>query len=190
MYIALFATPWLTMYALSTIVFNHAAQVDRLYKRIYGPKSNEYVIEKRLSYEKILPENSTLRMKAEQLLTDLNLSGSFGVEKADDRLIIMRRDPFIPRRITFYLSTHRVVIERQSSRLASFLTTLHTQVSYTNSLKRIKAWAFSVDLTVATMLMLVISGVWMWWELKVTRFTGALFTFGGVILFCAFLFFA
>ena len=190
MYIALFVTPWLAMYALSTIVFNHAAQVDRLYQKIYGPRFDQYVIERQLSYSRTFPAGASLRTKAEEILADLNLNGSFGVEKSEDRLVIARRDPFVPRRITFYPSTHRLMIERQTSRLASILTTLHTQVTYTNKLKRIKAWAASVDLTVATMLLLVLSGLWMWWELKVTRFTGSLFLLMGVLLFCAFLFLA
>lgn len=190
MYIALFVTPWLAMYALSTIVFNHAAQVDRLYQKLYGPRFDQYVMERQLSYGKGFPADASLRTRAEEILTDLNLNGSFGVEKSADRLVITRRDPFVPRRITFYPSTHRLVVERQTSRLASILTALHTQVTYTNKLKRIKAWAASVDLTVATMLLLVFSGIWMWWELKVTRYAGSVFLFMGILLFCAFLFLA
>jgi len=190
MYIALFVTPWLAMYALSTVVFNHEAQVDRLYQKIYGPGFNRYVTERQLSYHRIFPPSATVRTRAEEILSDLNLNGSFGVEQATNRLVITRRDPFVPRRIIFYPSTHRLVVERQDSRLASILTTLHTQVSYTNKLKRIKAWAASVDLTVATMLLLVLSGLWMWWELKVTRFLGSLFLLAGILLFCVFLFVA
>jgi hypothetical protein len=40
------------------------------------------------------------------------------------------------------------------------------------------------------MLLLVLSGLWMWWELKVTRFNGSLFLLMGALLFCAFLFLA
>jgi hypothetical protein len=44
LYLGLFVTPWLMMYALSTLVFNHAALVDRFYQRLYGPHSNQYVV--------------------------------------------------------------------------------------------------------------------------------------------------
>lgn len=190
MYVALFVTPWLAMYALSTIVFNHEAQVDRWYQKMYGPGFDQYKIEKQLSYAKRFPAGASLRTRAEEILRDVNLNGSFGVEKEGDRMVITRRDPFVPRRITFDPGTHRLLIERQNSHLASILTTLHTQVSYTNKLKRIKAWAASVDLTVVAMILLVLSGVWMWWELKVTRFTGSAFVALGILLFCAFLFLA
>jgi hypothetical protein len=190
LYLGLFVTPWLMMYALSTLVFNHAAQVDRFYQRLYGPHSNQYVLERQLSYDRTFPQQTTLRTQAEEILTDLHLTGSFGVETAADRLVITRRDPWIPRRITFDPGTHRLVIERQNSRLATFLTTLHTQVSYANRLPRIKAWALSVDVTIATMLILMFSGLWMWWELKVTRLLGSLFLLLGVLLFALFLFLA
>lgn len=190
MYVGLFVTPWLVMYALSTIAFNHAGEVDRLYRKIDGPTFDNYVIERRLSYGKMFAMGTTLRTRAEEILTDLNLNGSFGVENAEDRLVITRRDPFVPRRVTFYPSTHRLVVERQNSRMASFLTTLHTQVSYANKLKRIKAWAIFVDLTIATMVMLVFSGIWMWWELKVTRLAGSLFILAGAMLFSIFVFLA
>jgi hypothetical protein len=190
MYLGLFVTPWLMMYALSTIIFNHAAQVDRFYQRLYGPHFDQYVLERQLSYDRIFPQQATLRTRAEEILADLHLNGSFGVETVADRLVITRRDPWIPRRITLDPGTHRLVIERQNSRVATFLTTLHTQVSYANQLQRIKAWALSVDMTIATMLILVFSGLWMWWELKVTRLLGSLFLLLGVLLFGLFLFLA
>lgn len=188
MYIALFFTPWLAMYALSTIFFNHLPQVNRLSQKMYGPAFDKYVLEKQLVYNKPFRESDSVRARAEQILTDLHLNGSFGVEKLGNQLEIDRRDPFIPRRIVFDPATHRLVIERQDSHLASLLTMLHTQVTYTNKLKRIKVWALFVDLTVLIMLLLVFSGAWMWWELKVTRFTGSVFLVVGISLFGLFLF--
>lgn len=190
MYIGLFVTPWLAMYALSTIVFNHEAQLNRFYKNIYGPHFDQYVTERQLSYHRTFPPATTPRERAEKILTDLRLNGSFGVENALDRLVIDRRDPLGSRRITWYSKTSNLVIERQNSTIAWFLTTLHTQVSYANRLKRIKAWALFIDLAIATILALVLSGIWMWWELKVTRFVGSLFMLTGVLLFCVFLFLA
>lgn len=190
LYVGLFVTPWLVMYALSTLVFNHADQVDRFYRMVHGPHSEEYFVESQSRYARVFPPGATLRTKAERILTDLNLNGSFGVEAEADRIVVTRRNPFVPRRITLNTNTRTLVIERQNSRLATLLTALHTQVTYANQLKRIKAWALSVDLTIATMLILVFSGISMWWELKATRPAGFLFLLAGVALFCLFLFVA
>lgn len=187
MYIGLFVTPWLAMYALSTVVFNHLDQINTAYEKVYGPNFDRFSPERELTYERIFSPASTPRAKAEVILQDLNLGGSFGVDDSGDRIVITRRDPFAPRRITYFPATHKVLIERQASRFATALTTLHTQVAYVNKLKRIKIWAASVDLTIAAMIVLVFSGFWIWWELKVTRLTGLLFAFAGLALFCMFL---
>jgi hypothetical protein len=50
------------------------------------------------------------------------------------------------------------------------------------------SWAFSVDLVIAAMIFWVLSGLWMWWELRATWRLGALFAAGGLALFALFLF--
>jgi hypothetical protein len=44
-------------------------------------------------------------------------------------------------------------------------------------------WGFTVDVAVVAMAFWSLSGVWLWWELKATRFWGALSFFGGLGLF-------
>ena len=49
------------------------------------------------------------------------------------------------------------------------------------------AWAVSVDLFIVAALLWVLSGIWMWWEMKTTRRWGALALAGGIALFGLFL---
>jgi hypothetical protein len=48
-------------------------------------------------------------------------------------------------------------------------------------------WAVSVDLVIVAMMFWVLSGLWMWWEMKVTRRLGALAALGGAGLFAFYL---
>jgi len=48
-------------------------------------------------------------------------------------------------------------------------------------------WAFTVDVFIAGVIFWALSGLWMWWELKVTRKLGAIALSGGVALFALFL---
>lgn len=186
MYLALFLTPWLTMYAVSTVVFNHWERVNQL----YGGRMDRFEPERQIAYRKPFAAEATLRSKGEQILQDLNLSGSFGIQQREDSLVIDRRDPVAQRRITYFPSSGKLLIERQAFRTANLLTTLHSQVGYINKLNRIKAWAVSVDLTAIATLLLVFTGFWMWWELKATRAWGGFFVLFGVALFGLFLRFA
>ena len=47
-----------------------------------------------------------------------------------------------------------------------------------------------VDLSIFGTILWVFSGFWLWWELRVTRRWGALFTVAGLALFGAFFVFA
>ena len=49
------------------------------------------------------------------------------------------------------------------------------------------AWAISVDIAVAGMIFWVLSGLWLWWELKATRRVGLVCIVGGLGLFGFFL---
>src|SRR5262245_53756145 len=46
MFVALFLTPWLTMYALSTVVFNHYS----FFEELYGGSIEKFETERELSY--------------------------------------------------------------------------------------------------------------------------------------------
>lgn len=186
LYIGLFLTPWLTMYAVSTVVFNHWERISSFYQG----HMDQFEREKEIAYTHVFSPGTTPRVKGERILDDLNLAGSFTVDKAKDRLVINRRDPIAPRRITYIPAEKKLIIERQPFRSANFLTTLHSQVGYTNKLKRIKLWAICVDATAIATVLLVLSGFWMWWELKATRRLGLAFAAFGFLLFTLFLTYA
>lgn len=186
MYLGLFLTPWLTMYAVSTVVFNHWGRINQFYSGRMG----QFESEKELPYKKAFAPNASLRSKGEQILKDFHASGSFGIRESDGRIVIDRRDPISPRRFTYIPDEGKMVIERQAFRTATLLTTLHSQVGYSNKLGRIKTWAATVDLTTIATFLLVLSGIWMWWELKVTRKWGMFFLLSGLALFGVFLRFA
>jgi hypothetical protein len=188
MYVGLFLTPWLLMYALSTVVFNHWQRINGWYG---GQMETKFEKEKDLPYSRSFAPGTSSRTEGEEILRELHLSGSFGVNDADeDRLVINRRDPITPRRITWLPKEKKLIVERQAFTAPHFLTTVHSQVGYTNTLTRIKLWAVTVDLTAFATVLLTLSGFWMWWELKVTRRWGAFFIALGFGLFGVFLAFA
>ena len=97
MYIGLFLTPWLTMYAVSTVVFNHWERISSFYQG----RMDQFQMEKELAYTHVFSPGTSPREKGDRLLDDLNLAGSFTADKAKDRLVINRRDPLAPRRISY-----------------------------------------------------------------------------------------
>jgi hypothetical protein len=100
--------------------------------------------------------------------------------------VITRVHPVIARRLIFDPAKHTVTFEKQDFRTPNFLTRLHARVGYESSAGALKLWAIAVDLSVVATIVWIISGMWMWWELKVTHRLGAVFLGSGVVLFAAF----
>jgi hypothetical protein len=121
---------------------------------------------------------------AEQILMSLDLDGSHNVRpRRDGSIVINRGDLVSPRRITYTPSDGKVVVEKQEYRTNALLERFHRRRGYATGYGLDTAWAVTVDLVIVAMVFWALSGLWMWWELKVTRKLGALAALAGVALF-------
>ena len=184
MYLALFLFPWMLMYAVSTAVMNHRAW----FVARYGDGPVPFEIERQLTYEGTFPDGADLRVISTQILSSLDLDGAHGVSKrSDGTIVINRNDLTTPRRLTYAPDSQRLVVERMRPRAHAFLERFHRRRGYATGYSLDTAWAVSVDLVIIAMVFWVLSGLWMWWEMKATRRYGAAAMLGGVALFVMFL---
>jgi hypothetical protein len=184
MYLALFLSPWMLMYALSTVVMNHRGFFIEKYGR--GPVP--FHTERELTYNGAFPENAAPRDISRQILASLDLDGAHGVNRRPDGAIVINRNDLVsPRRITYTPGDNKLVVERMEPRANAFLERFHRRRGYATGYGLDTVWAGSVDLVIAAMVFWVLSGLWMWWEMKVTRKLGALAVLGGIALFAFYL---
>lgn len=185
MYLALFLTPWLLMYALSTIVMNHRVQ----FSEYYGGKPVKWTTEKEQKYAAQFPPQADARMMGEQIMADLKFEGNFNANLSKDRqkLTILRTQPVAPRRITYALANGNLLIEKQELRTQPFLESLHRRRGFQSTFLLDDLWGVTVDAVIVAMVFWILSGLWMWWEMKITRRTGAIFISTGLALFTFFL---
>lgn len=186
MYLALFLTPWMLVYALSSLIFNHA----RLIQSWYGGAGNQWVKVDERDYSGDFPDGTTPADAAEKILADLNMSGTHFQNGSleQDRLTINRQAGFVAHRIIYRPKEKRILVERQQPTAAIFLTRLHTRTGYGQSNSAAHGWAFTVDATVIAMVFWILSGLWMWWEIKPARVGGICFALVGIGLFALLLF--
>jgi hypothetical protein len=186
MYLALFLTHWMLTYALSTLTMNHR---DFFSKR-YGDDAVRYERESEQIYSGTVAPDAGSRMIARQILRSLNMEGSHDVRASPDgkTLTINRHDPISPRRISFSSVDGKLIVERQIFRPPAFLERMHRRSGYESGYAVDNTWAFSVDLVIMAMIFGGLSGLWMWWELRVTRSLGLLCVSLGFGLFAFFLF--
>jgi hypothetical protein len=177
MYLALFLTPWMIGYAASTLLMNHEAG-----------RPVVYVKETEQSYNSTFEAGTPPRVVADQILSDLRLDGTFNVAapSPDGRLTITRQDIIAPRRVTFYPGEHRVTIEKAQPDSVGFLYRFHRRRGYEPPFAADRAMAVSVDLVIVAMVFWALSGLWMWWEMRATRYWGLACVIAGIGLFAFF----
>lgn len=163
MYLALFLTPWMAGYALSTIAMNHRM-----------PRPTVFVTESDATYPNAFEAATPAREVAQQILSDLDLDGAFGVQgpTPDGRLIINRQGMLSPRRITYTPRDRRLVVERMELETSGFLNRFHRRRGYQPPYAADLAMAVSVDAVIVAMVFWALSGLWMWWEMRATRWWG------------------
>lgn len=181
MYLALFLTPWMIIYALSGLVLNHFPAV----RSLYGTQFNRFEKVGEREFTAAFSADATPRMIGAQILDHLGLAGSFFVQGAPEqpRLVINRNSAFAAHRITYFRGENRLLIEKQQFVAPVFLNRAHFRHGYEQSYASTRIWAVTVDLAVVGMLFWIGSGLWMWWEVRPARGWGAACAVAGCGLF-------
>lgn len=186
MYLALFLTPWILIYALSSLVFNHLGTV----RGWYGGDLGRFEQVDQTEYRASFTDETTPAEAARQILRDLAMDGSHNVQGSPtgERLTITRQFAASARRIIYLPKEGRLTIERQIYNTPGFLMRLHMRHGYAQPYAAAQGWGLSVELTVLAMLFWIASGIWMWWEIKPARMWGAVFAISGLGIFALMLF--
>lgn len=177
MYLALFLAPWMIGYALSTMAMNHRM-----------PRPTSFVTEIERDYPNVFEPGTPPREIAQQILSDLDLDGAFGVQgpAPDGRLTINRQGMLSPRRIIFTPQSRRIVVERMELETSGFLNRFHRRRGYQQPYAADLAMAMSVDAVIVAMVFWALSGLWMWWEMRATRWWGLACAVTGAGIFVLF----
>jgi hypothetical protein len=177
MYLALFLSPWILGYAASTIAMSH--------RWMGGPPT--YTLEREQPYDTTFPPETPRQDIARQILADLKLEGAHGIQgpAPDGRLTINRQDLVAPRRIVYAPADRKLVIERVTFHMGAFLNRLHRRRGYQPPYTPDRLMAVVVDAVVVAMVFWALSGLWMWWEMRATRWWGLVSMAAGVAIFAA-----
>lgn len=181
LYLALFLTPWVLMYTISTLVMNHKSRQEG------GSPPPKWELVSDRTYDGVFPPGASHHNIARQILMSLDLDGAHQASLRDGKVVVQRFTPVQPMRLTYDPATRRLVVERQAANTRAFLERMHRRRGFQHPYGLEDTWAFSVDFFIAAMLFWALSGLWLWWEMKVTRKLGAATLLAGVLLFSFFL---
>lgn len=179
---ALFLTPWITMYALSTLVMHHRELFTGHERRV----APEFDVVGEGSYDLAETEGESPEAVAVQILSDLGISGAHSIRGNPDSgtLTILRDRPIGAYRVTFDRRTDQLKVEKQRFGTAFFLEMLHRRRGFGDNYLTNTLWALSVNAVIVAILLWAVTGIWMWLGMSKTRKLGSIFLVVGSMLFC------
>lgn len=184
LYLGLLLLPWTIIYAVSTVYFNHS--------KAYGHGSQgrgEWRTTWEKNYQLQIPTtDEALRDTARRVLDENNLAGPFGVLKQGGRLVINLPRFVQPARVTFDPAAGKLKAEeRTQSSTGEIFARLHTRTGYNRGGALSVVWAVMVDLFCVATFLWIVTGLYLWWKLAMTRVWGFVAIAGGIASIAALL---
>jgi hypothetical protein len=164
MYLGLFLVPWTVLFALSNVAMNHKLHLGNA----FGP------VEER-PYARTFEADRTPDQVAAAILADLDLAGPHWIDRrrTDARQLTFVMDsPLRGARVTYFRDAQRVHVERRARQVGTFLVSLH-RGGVDSPFAAHWLWGISVDVLAVSLLVWVLSGLYMWWQIAPTRAWGA-----------------
>ncbi|WP_020604959.1 PepSY-associated TM helix domain-containing protein [Spirosoma spitsbergense] len=185
LYFGLFISPFVLIFSVSVLVFNHAGFLDRL------------TPVKALPVEKIkldgIPRDTSDLLTAKAIIAKLGIEGEIDfISINEDHISFPVLKPGLRTKIEVDTRTDSVRISRQEEGSLRATSYLHTMPGQHNARLRgnsifLKIWKLMADGVVYLLLLLTASGIFLWWCLKVERRLGLAAIALGVLLFSALL---
>jgi hypothetical protein len=170
------------MYGASSVPFSHAEYFEQRHRGIpmWIPRAE-------LHYDIAVPAGDDLDEIGARIMKDAGLEGSYGTYRPNDREIVVYVYTFWKSaQAKYHVDQKRLVVEDRRFRWDHFLTGMHARGGYDHPAFLEDSWAVVVDLVCLGFLIWIASGIYMWWQLRRTRFWGALALGSGVALFLVF----
>ena len=127
--------------------------------------------------------DTNLREVVAQLLADNGLRGAFGAQQRDNALHITLQNFLQPTRLTYNLNTNKLRAEKKKFAWVEVLQRLHFRAGYNGSSLLANVWPVIVDLFCITMLIWILTGLYLWWKIRDSRRPGWLTIAAGMLMF-------
>ena len=187
LYLGLFLTPWVLMYALSSIPFSHNDYFEQRDKEKGLPLwtktfDGPYDLGP-------IPDGPVLRPLGAKVVQDFHMEdSSYGVyRQSPTQLNIYVHTFWRSVQFKYFINEKRMTGEVRRFRFEHFLTGMHARGGFTDTRFFPVLWSVVIDLVCLGFLIWVASGLYMWWCLPGLRNWGWVAIAGGIITFTYFL---
>lgn len=183
-YLGLALLPWMLVYGLSSLLFNHSG----LIRPLFDDGRPNWTVRFEKPYSRPLAADADLRNEAVLVLAAAGFSGDPGFYKPNDRrLNVHIGDFWHVTRISYLADEGKLVVEDKKFRWDDWLSGLHERSGYHRDSWLHDAWAMVLDLFCLSLVLWIASGVYFWWGIRGTRGWGTLALGGGLATFVIFM---
>jgi hypothetical protein len=181
LYFGLFITPFVLIFSISVLVLNHP-QLISLLSPVPPARETKTRLDK-------IPYDTTDLLTARAIIQKLGIKGEVDfINQDNDRISFPVKKPGLLTHVTIDKHTDSVFISQKQEGAYRAMAYLHSMPGQHNQKIRgnsgfIKAWRVLADVVVYTLLFLTISGVFLWYFLRVERNFGYFSITLGVVLF-------
>jgi hypothetical protein len=187
LYFGLFISPLILVYSFSVLSFNHAGLINRLdpVRRLPDIKT---ILNK-------IPYDSADLVMAKAVCSKLGISGEVDFISRGKGIISFPVDnPGLKTWVRINTANDSVSVSREKEGLIRAMSYLHKMPGPHNESIRgnsvfIKVWRILTSMVVYLLLFLTVSGVFLWYFLKIERKPGVFFITLGIFLFAGLLIF-
>ena len=169
-YFGLFISPFILIFSISVLAFNHAGFLNRI-----NPVKSLPEIRTKLD---CIPYDTTDLLTAKAIIRKLGITGEIDfINKNKDYLSFPVNKPGLKSRIEVNIHTDSVIITRQMEGSVRAMNYLHIMPGQHNAKIRgnslfLKIWRLMADAVVYLLLFLILSGVILWYNLEFERNSG------------------
>lgn len=181
-YLALVLLPWIVVYGVSSVVFNH----DEWLREVLNDGQPDWTKRAEIDFDREVPADADLQALGRDIAKIVQVDGRTGAYRSGPgKITVNVQDSWHNMRIVYDIEQKKLRPEDQRFRWTHFLIRLHERSGYQQPRFMEDAWAVTVDVATGGFLVLIASGLWMWWQLKRVRWTGALTIVAGLVTFAA-----
>lgn len=168
LYLGLLLIPWFLLYAISGFVFNHPSQFTRS-----GDAEPRWSVRYERPYKMQPLRQNNEDALARRLLRDQGMTGRYWTDLDDNKNLIVYRSRFTKTvRLTYYANQSRICVEERPLGISQFLTSAHVRSGFDYPYVLELLWAAIVDLVAVSIIIWIVSGLYIWWQLKRYRLLG------------------
>ena len=179
LYLGMLLIPWVIMYALSTLTFNHR---DWFRGQFNQADSWTQLWEEEFKAD-VPRQQPKLKEWARSVLDENGIKGGFNVRQNPQSVLINLIQFRNPIRVTYQKNEGQLLAEQKRTTLAEMMVRMYVRHGYGRGGVLYNSWAFVVDLVCFAIIAWIATGLYLWWKIPATRKAGWMAILSGLATF-------